>query len=134
MPSATAPPGTGPFRRLAPSEHLGRKGRSLPGSHRPKGFLALAGPSISNVGEIEADMQDVTATLLHRAGVSVPGDASGRVLWEALEAHAITPNVDHGSELPALESEAARIPKTDGVRAYTKGVVEARLRALGYID
>ena len=122
QPSATAPPGTGPWRRLSFSEHLGRKGRSLPGSHRQHGLLIVAGPSIAPVGRMDAQIADATATLLARMGVAVPSDGSGRVLWEALsESNPVT------TELPMVSSTAAP-PRHNG------GLVERRLRALGYVD
>lgn len=120
MPSGGAPPGTGPWRRLAPSEHLGRKGRSLPGSHRPKGLLVAAGPSVRPVGEIRARMADATATLLARLGVAPSPEMPGRVLREAVRRR-------RGAEaLPDADGPARR----RGDRAR----VESRLRALGYID
>ncbi len=122
MPSATGPADGAVFRRLAPSEHLGRKGRCLPGSHRPKGFFAAAGPRIAPVGEVDARIADVTATLLARLDVAVPPELAGRVLHEALEGS--------GGEPRALPP-AERTPV--GTRGDERRV-EERLRALGYID
>lgn len=122
MPTASAPPGTGPWRRLAPSEHRGRKGRSLVGSHRARGLYVAAGPRVAAVGEIEARIADATATLLCRLDVAVPPEAAGRVLFEAL--------ADYGGDskdLPPVERRQAMEPG-DEAR------VEARLRALGYVD
>lgn len=121
MPSAGAPPGTGPWRRLASSEHLGRKGRSLPGSHRPKGVFIAAGPSVRPAGEIEARMADATVTLLARLGVEPSADMSGRVLREAVRRRR-----GDARALPEVEAPARR--RGDRSR------VEARLRALGYIE
>ncbi len=123
MPSGTAPPGTGPFRRLAPEEHLGRKGRSLAGSHRPRGLMVLAGPSIAPVGEVDAHIADATATLLARMGVAVPADAMGRVLWETLSQHATTEATELGPAHPRPAASRGQ-----------EGVVMRRLRALGYVD
>lgn len=120
MPSASAPPGTGPWRKLAPEEHLGRKGRSLPGSHRERGLYVAVGPRVAAVGEVDAAMADATATLLARLDVAVPEDADGRVLWELLEGDGDTPQ--------PLPSAPVRRGAGDEAR------VEARLRALGYID
>ncbi|HHH29027.1 MAG TPA: hypothetical protein ENK57_11885, partial [Polyangiaceae bacterium] len=44
MPSAGAPIGGGAWRKLRRDEHLGRKGRSLAGSHRDRGLFVAAGP------------------------------------------------------------------------------------------
>ncbi|MEM7449169.1 MAG: alkaline phosphatase family protein [Myxococcota bacterium] len=125
MPSSTAPHGTGAFRRLAEDEYLGRKGRSLPGSHRPRGFLAMAGPSVESVGEIEAEIADATASLLHRMGVLVPQDASGRVLWEALTETTNNPGVQLPDAISSTDAKA--LPNQEAI-------FESRLRALGYID
>ena len=121
MPSASAPPGTGAWRRLAPEEHLGRKGRSLPGSHRSHGLMVIAGPRVMASGEIDARIADATATLLARMGVTPPDELSGRVLREAL-----SDEVSGGVSLP----DAPAASRGRGDLAET----EARLRALGYVD
>ncbi|MET0390970.1 MAG: alkaline phosphatase family protein, partial [Polyangiales bacterium] len=64
MPSSSAPASCGVFRKLTREEYLGRKGRSLAGSHRDHGLFIAAGPSVRAAGEIEAAMADVSATLL----------------------------------------------------------------------
>jgi predicted AlkP superfamily phosphohydrolase/phosphomutase len=122
MPSADGPPDGAVFRKLTPSEHLGRKGRSLPGSHRSHGLYVAAGPRVQPVGAIDAHIADVTATLLARMGVVVPPEMSGRVLWEALDAAA-----GGGASLP-------RAPAPKPPRGGDEARVEARLRALGYIE
>lgn len=123
MPSAGARPTHGPFRRLAPAEYLGRKGRSLPGSHRPKGLFVAAGPRVEAVGEIGSHIADATATLLARMDVAVPPGFAGRVLWEAL-ADAGGPGARTLPEVPAR----AGASRGDEAR------IESRLRALGYIE
>lgn len=111
------------FRRLPPEEHLGKKGRSLPGSHRSHGFMALAGPSIRAGGQIEAHIADLSATLLRRLELSVPTSFSGRVLWEALSAT----DGAASQALPDVTQVRRRI-------AANEALVESRLRALGYIE
>lgn len=119
MPSGSAPAGTGPWRKLAPSEHLGRKGRSLPGSHRERGLFVAAGPRVASVGRIEAHIADASATLLARMDVAPAPEASGRVLWEILR------SVGAARAMPAVSVRRAR---------GNPERVEQRLRALGYID
>ena len=112
-----------PFRKLADHEKLGKKGRSLPGSHRSHGFMALAGPSVQPAGQVDAHIADLTATLLSRLGLSVPPSFKGRVLWETL-------SDDRGASaqpLPEASSVASR-------HTQNEGLVESRLRALGYIE
>lgn len=120
MPSRS---GDGPvFRRLAREEYLGRKGRSLPGSHRPKGLFVAAGEAVTPVGEIDARIADVTATLLARMNVAVPADASGRVLFEILS-----------SAAPTSPDVLPMAPRT-AVPAHRESAVVQRLRALGYVE
>ena len=112
-----------PFRRLAPEEYLGKKGRSLPGSHRSHGFMSLAGPTVRPGGKIEAHIADLSATLLHRLGVSVPTSFMGRVLWEALN------DAEEGPPRPLPDVSQVR-QRNEPNEAF----VESRLRALGYIE
>ncbi|MBW2380257.1 MAG: alkaline phosphatase family protein, partial [Deltaproteobacteria bacterium] len=117
------PPASSPFRRLTDSEKLGKKGRSLPGSHRSHGFMTIAGPSVQSAGRVDAHIADLSATLLSRLGLSVPPSFAGRVLWEALRN-------DRGASaqaLPEVGPVASRATRNEGL-------VESRLRALGYIE
>ena len=123
MPSGAAPPGTGPWRRLSRDEHLGRKGRSLPGAHRERGLLLMHGPSVAPVGEIEARIIDASATALARIGVATPDQSSGRVLWEVL-----------GDAAPREFAELSHEAEVARARHGDVAAVERRLRALGYID
>lgn len=111
------------WRRLAPSEWLGRKGRSLPGSHRPRGVYLASGPRVRAAGEVTAHVADASATCLARMDVAPPSDAAGRVIGEILVRGA-------GTEASALPEVATRTPAGPRDLART----EARLRALGYVD
>lgn len=119
VPSDPASPRT--FSRLEPAEYLGRKGRSMPGSHRSHGFFLAVGPRVEAVGECEATIADASATLLARLGVKPADDAAGRVLFEILGE-----SLSLDAELP----EATFAPK----RAGNPSFLERRLRALGYVD
>lgn len=115
--------GPGPaFTRLPPSEHLGKKGRSLQGSHRERGLFIASGPRVEPVGEIESHIADAAATFLARMDVAVPAEAAGRVLFEALRGTAGATEA-----LPEV-APPARTGRHDEVE------VERRLRALGYVD
>ncbi len=123
VPSTQGPSDGSAWRRLTETEKLGRKGRSLPGSHRPYGFVAMAGPQVRAAGEVAAHITDATATLLVRHGVKVPTEAAGLVLWNALQ----SPDRERR---PALPSATRTRPVIRG----DSTIVESRLRALGYID
>ena len=109
---------TAVFERLPPSEYLGRKGRSLPGSHRDHGLFIASGPSVPKQGMISAHIADVAPTVLARLGsYSIPESA--------------------GKPLAIHTSEDARTPLPEVERQKATGddaLVEARLRALGYIE
>lgn len=131
MPSASAADGGGAFRRLQPHEYLGRKGRSLPGSHRPHGLFVASGPSVVPAGEIAAAMADVSATLLARLGRSDLHRCDGAVLEAVLRGSGRTPNAD-----PAAPSSHVDL-RTDfatPAASSDEARVEARLRRLGYIE
>lgn len=129
MPSAAAPNMSGAFRRLEPHEYLGRKGRSLPGSHRPQGLFIGCGPSVAPVGEIDAAMADVSATLLARLELSELHRCDGRALDELLR----SPRAANSPPRTAAADPAH--DSTDlSSGAAAEARVEARLRRLGYIE
>ncbi|MFA9412221.1 MAG: alkaline phosphatase family protein [Deltaproteobacteria bacterium] len=116
-------PTSSPFRKLTDHEKLGKKGRSLPGSHRSHGFMTLAGPSVRAAGQLDAHIADMTATLLSRLGLSVPPSFKGRVLWEAL----CNDRDASAQALPEASPVTSRATRNEGL-------IESRLRALGYIE
>lgn len=126
MPTRVGADGGGVFRRLAAHEYLGRKGRSMPGAHRNRGLFIAAGPSIKPVGEIDAHMADVSATLLARMQIVPPPELDGQVLTAALQpGHAAKARIC----MPHLSADDnANVVGTNSAR------VEERLRRLGYIE
>lgn len=110
------------MRRIPEIEWLGRKGRSLPGSHRSHGIYIAAGKSIRPGISTHPTMADASITTLHRMNVAPTSEMSGRVLTEILlEAVTTTPLAESVAQtLDASAQDAAK--------------VESRLRALGYID
>jgi hypothetical protein len=119
MPSGAAD--SGPYvRRLDEREYLGKKGRSLPGSHRPRGLFIAAGPRVIGRGQRELTIADASACVLARMDVAQPEGASGHVpeglLAEGPTARALPP--------------ALAPTRTRG----DASALERRLRALGYID
>jgi predicted AlkP superfamily phosphohydrolase/phosphomutase len=107
------------MERLAPADYLGKKGRSLPGSHRPRGLFVAAGSELRVRGQQELDIGDASALVLARLGIAPPTNARGRVPagWLAHDAREVLPDA----------------PAPSRARGET-GALERRLRALGYID
>lgn len=113
--------GDGPVvARLAPADYLGKKGRSLPGSHRPRGLFVAAGPRVAATGQRALGIADATAVLLARLDCALPSGARGRVPEGLLHESGTT------IALPELRGPA--------LRRGDPGALERRLRALGYID
>ena len=106
--------------RLASQHYLGKKGRSLPGSHRPCGLLIAAGPGVAARGQIEASIEDSSALVLARLGVGLPDGARGKV--------------PEGVLLQSGEPRALPEVATQRASRGNVAALEARLRALGYVD
>lgn len=107
LPSASAPT-TSPWRRLDSSEYLGRKGRSLPGSHRDRGIFIAAGPRLIAKGS-----QQVCIT-----------EAMGQAL-RAIDRSVLSNSI----KLPTSSFSTPLTAKKQG-----QAQIAARLRSLGYID
>ncbi len=119
MPSAEVAAGT-LFRTLAAREYLGKKGRSLPGSHRERGLFVACGPRVAARGQLELTIADASACVLARMDVAPPAGASGVVPVGFVRG---------AGALAALSVASPRV----AARARP-GKLEARLRHLGYID
>jgi predicted AlkP superfamily phosphohydrolase/phosphomutase len=124
----TGAPGDAPFRRLDASEYLGRKGRSLQGSHRDRGLFVAAGPQVCAAGEVQLGMTDASALVLARLGLDAPRPAPAAVLESLLHAaHTRGPSAPFTSTASGPRRRAARATHDDAR-------VESRLRSLGYIE
>jgi predicted AlkP superfamily phosphohydrolase/phosphomutase len=107
-------------RRLEAHERAGGKRFGTSGSHRRDGLYVLAGPGVVPAGERDADMLDMAPTLLALCGEPVPQWMEGSSLLAPA-----------GAPVPPGDGRAVtaeRYYEADDAR-----VVEARLRALGYI-
>jgi predicted AlkP superfamily phosphohydrolase/phosphomutase len=120
LPSAGAPSESGVVTRLAAADYLGKKGRSLPGSHRARGLFIAAGPRIAQRGQLELGIADASAIMLARLDATLPEGARGRVPEGLLR---------EGAALRTLPNALRVAPRRGDTSA-----LERRLRALGYID
>jgi predicted AlkP superfamily phosphohydrolase/phosphomutase len=119
VPSAPAARDAPVFSRLSPADYLGKKGRSLPGSHRPLGLMVAAGPRVVGRGQVEIDIAGTSALVLARVGAAMP---------EGARAHIPAGVIAPGASAPLPELPVARAGAGD------VAALEARLRALGYVD
>ena len=119
MPSASATDAR-VVTRLEPAAYLGKKGRSLPGSHRPRGLYVAAGPRVIASGQRELSIADASVVVLARLDCAAPPGARGRVPSGMLR------EPGAGAALPHVRGPSS-------ARGDTLAL-ERRLRALGYID
>jgi predicted AlkP superfamily phosphohydrolase/phosphomutase len=103
--------------------------RGTTGSHRPDGLLALSGPSIQPGAGFGARIEDVAPTILYLTGAPIPTGLDGRLLEEVIDPELLStrpPNYHEPEE--AAFDDAIHYSDEDA------GVVEGRLRDLGYLE
>lgn len=108
------------------------RGPEWGGTHRKSGVLIMRGPPFRQGTRVEgARLVDMAPTLLHLMGQKVPDDMDGRVLTEAFDPEFAQRHSAEYAKMPAGLVEGAED------KSYSKEEakqIEARLKALGYID
>lgn len=98
----------------------------LEGTHRVEGVLAIGGPGVRSGVRLNANIVDVTPTVLAALGMRVPVDMEGRVLTDAFT---IPPLVEREPPVrKEMETHAEVYSEKD------KRVLEQRLSELGYLE
>jgi predicted AlkP superfamily phosphohydrolase/phosphomutase len=132
-PDVLALPAPGFHTRSKPggSRELVSADPSLTGTHRQTGVLMVQAPLVRCGHSHAASIADVAPTILAMLGIEPPKTMTGRVLSEILGA----------APLPAVDRTSVSAPAPHGppapataISARDQSVVEARLRALGYLD
>jgi predicted AlkP superfamily phosphohydrolase/phosphomutase len=121
-----------PLRKMEKWEHIGAKGRSLNGSHRPEGILILKGEGVRPGFHLEkAEIIDITPTVYYLFGIEIFKDMDGSVLISAFEEeHKGRNRVKHAETAGGFGFKVRERPYS-GKEARE---VEERLRALGYLE
>jgi predicted AlkP superfamily phosphohydrolase/phosphomutase len=102
------------------------------GTHRKSGILIMRGKPFKQGARIEgARLMDMAPTLLHLMGHKVPDDMDGRVLTEAFEAEFAQ---QHAAQYAESSTGAGGDAESKSYSAEEAAQIEARLKALGYID
>jgi predicted AlkP superfamily phosphohydrolase/phosphomutase len=113
--------GPGPvWRRLEPSERLGRKGAGMNGTHRRDGFWLARGPGVA-ARRKRARMVDMAPTMLTALGLGVPSWLEG------------CSHVRSDEPVQAMSTPASPQTPWRGYAPAQQAVIEERLRKLGYI-
>lgn len=101
------------FSRIGPEAYYGGKERGMTGTHRPDGILFLS----ERTEQTKPGLEDIAPTVLAALGVAGP-PMEGRSLLGA----------------GADEAETARVNAEVPYSAEEEAMIEARLRALGYLE
>lgn len=111
--------------RLAPTELLGRKGRSLPGCHTSEGVLIAAGPGVPVGDEVSARLEDVAPLVTSLVGAP-------RASWfEGVPPFGLP--LTKGADESGVKVTRAGETKTSYTAAEERVIAE-RLRLLGYLE
>jgi predicted AlkP superfamily phosphohydrolase/phosphomutase len=113
--------------KLAPGAGWVDPDPNLPGTHRPEGVVALRAPGIAPGRNLEANLTDITPTILKLMGLPIPAHVEGKPL----------PCL---SDLPTVRQD----PPANAVAGphkpqfeYTpeeQAIIEQRLADLGYLE
>jgi predicted AlkP superfamily phosphohydrolase/phosphomutase len=117
---------------ILPSETLVARRGEVHGHHRWEGIFIASGPGIRGGADVgELSIVDVAPLVLHRLGLPVPDDMSGRVPVEILEPEELR-------QRPPARAAAAAPPAVADADVAMDGDEHAallqRLRALGYVE
>jgi predicted AlkP superfamily phosphohydrolase/phosphomutase len=119
---------------ILPSELLVTRRAEVRGHHRWEGIFVASGPGIltgADAGELS--IVDVAPLLMHRLGLGVPDDMTGRVPTEIFEREELDrhpPRVVPAAPAAAPEGRFGRLE----LGADDEAEVLERLRALGYVE
>jgi predicted AlkP superfamily phosphohydrolase/phosphomutase len=120
---------------ILPSSTIVARREQVRGHHRWEGFFLAAGPGIREGERIEElSIVDVAPLILHRLGLAVPEDMSGRLpeaIFEAGELDRHPLRWTEAAEPPAVVAMAGARMELD---PDEQAAVMARLRALGYVE
>ncbi|WP_422925200.1 alkaline phosphatase family protein [Singulisphaera sp. PoT] len=100
---------------------------NLPGTHRPEGVVALAGAGIVAGTQIDADLIDVTPTVLKLLAMPIPSHIEGKPL--ACLSELPTTRLD-----PPTEAVSGPHHSQFEYTAEEQAIIEQRLADLGYLE
>ncbi len=102
------------------------------GTHRKNGILVMKGGPFKQGARIAgARLMDVAPTILYLMGQKIPEDMDGRVLVEAFEP---TFAQEHAAQYGKSSGNGTGDAESSSYSTDEAAQIEARLKALGYID
>lgn len=102
----------------------------LPGTHRPEGVVALRAPGVAPGRTIEANLRDVTPTILSLLGQPIPAHIEGR----PLDCLGRESEPTRRQDPPASASVPAPHHAQFEYTAEEQAIIEQRLADLGYLE
>jgi predicted AlkP superfamily phosphohydrolase/phosphomutase len=123
-------------RELASTDIFGPVTTNESGTHRPNGLAIVSGDDISGgVHNLEANVVDVTPTILSVMGIPRPSDLDGRVWHEALRYGPEEAQSPSSSVPGALDIDLPERPiVSEWENEKDEEAVMERLRRLGYLE
>ncbi len=99
------------------------------GKHDPRGMFIAWGADVKKGHQSEASLYDISPTVLHTLGLSVPDDCDGDVKLEWFQPESDT------AQRPVLHSQVEQIsPESYDLTPEEESEIETTLRNLGYLD
>ena len=123
-------------RELASTSIFGPVTTNESGTHRPNGLAIVSGDGISSgVHNLEANVVDVTPTILSVMGIPRPSDLDGRVWHEALRYVPEEAQAPSSSVPGVLDIDVPERPiVSEWENEKDEEAVMERLRRLGYLE
>ncbi len=117
---------------ILPSSTIMARRPQVRGHHRWEGIFLAAGPGLRAGAEIdELSILDIAPLIMHRLGLPIPADMSGRLPREAYEPEELRRDPPrHGQPTPQAPT---RMPAPE-LAPEEQTAVMNRLRALGYVE
>ncbi|MGH9763104.1 MAG: hypothetical protein ACREDR_21920, partial [Blastocatellia bacterium] len=112
-----------------PPDEVKSRGFWWSGDHRPEGVLICRGPGIAPGAELKsAAVYDLVPTILHLAGLPVPGGLDGRVIEELC-----SDDFKQRHPVRYTSADSTKQENDDRFSQSEEALVEEKLRGLGYL-
>ena len=112
--------------KLGPGRAWVEPDANLPGTHRPEGVVSLCAPGIAAGRTLDANLRDVTPTILALLGRPIPNHIEGKPLA------CVTATAR--ADAPSALIPAPHAPSEFEYTAEEQAIIEQRLADLGYLE
>jgi len=120
--------------KLSPGRAWVEPDPNLPGTHRPEGVLALAGAGLPLGRYLNANLIDVTPTILALLDAPIPAHVEGKAIADGLIAGASPANGAHTRQDPPEAAVDGPHRRPFEFSSEEQAIIEERLAQLGYLE